>query len=81
MLGRMRIDGSEIADHWLEQAPRPHIGTEPALGVSLKVARGVIRDLMNNSHCFQILISQKGMEYTHATSLWVVADQECTHLR
>jgi hypothetical protein len=77
----MRIDGSEIADHWLDQAPQPHIRTGPALVISLKVARGVIRDLMNNSHCFQILISQKGMEYTHATSLWVVVDQEYTHLR
>ena len=39
------------------------------------------QEFLNNAHYFQILISQKGMEYTHATSLWVVVDQEFTHLR
>lgn len=46
MLGHMGIDGSEIADHWLEKTPQPHIGPEPPLGIFLKVARGVVRDWM-----------------------------------
>jgi hypothetical protein len=36
MLGRMRIDGSEIADNWLEQVPQPHTGPEPLLGICLR---------------------------------------------
>jgi hypothetical protein len=44
VLGRMGFGGREIAEHWLEQAPQPHIGPEPPLGICLKVARGVIRD-------------------------------------
>jgi len=50
MLGHMGIDVSEIADHKLEQAPQPHIGPGPGLGICLKVARGVIRDWMNRKH-------------------------------
>lgn len=46
----MGIDGSEIAGHWLEQAPQPHIGLEPAFGICVKVARGIIRDSMSWKH-------------------------------
>jgi len=50
MLGCMGIDGSKLADHWLEQAPQPHTGPEPPVGICLKVARGVIRDWINRKH-------------------------------
>jgi hypothetical protein len=50
ILGCMGIDGIEIADHWLEQAPQPHTGPEPPAGMCLKVVRGVIRDWINRKH-------------------------------
>jgi ribonuclease HI len=43
--GHMGIDGNEIADQLAKQgSSHPFIGPEPALGISAKVARGVIRD-------------------------------------
>jgi hypothetical protein len=40
----MRIDGNEIADQLARQGSSlPLIGPKPALGLSAKVARGVIR--------------------------------------
>jgi hypothetical protein len=41
----MGIDGNEKADQLARQgSSRPFIGPEPALGISAKVAREVIRD-------------------------------------
>jgi hypothetical protein len=43
--GHMGIDGNEIADQLARQgSSHPFIGPENALGISAKVARGVIRD-------------------------------------
>jgi ribonuclease HI len=42
--GHMRIDGNEVADQLARQgSSHPFIGPDPALGISAKVARGVIR--------------------------------------
>jgi hypothetical protein len=44
--GHMGNDGNEIADQLARQgSSHPLIGTKPALGISAKVARGVIRPL------------------------------------
>jgi hypothetical protein len=41
----MEIDGNEMAEQLAKQGPsHPFTGPQPALGVSAKVARGVIRD-------------------------------------
>jgi hypothetical protein len=47
----MGIDGNEIADQLARQgSSQPLIGPEPALGISAKVARGVIRDWTSRKH-------------------------------
>jgi hypothetical protein len=47
----MGIDGNEIADQLARQGSSyPFIGPEPALGISAKVARGVMRDWMSRKH-------------------------------
>jgi hypothetical protein len=47
----MGIDGNEIADQLARQgSSHPLIGPEPALGISAKVARRVIRDWMSRKH-------------------------------
>jgi hypothetical protein len=44
----MGIDGNEIADQLARQgSSHPFMGPEPALGISAKVARGVIREWMS----------------------------------
>jgi len=53
----MGIDENEIADQLTgEGSSRPLIGPEPALGISAKIARGVIRDRTsrNHEHCQSI---------------------------
>jgi ribonuclease HI len=43
--GHINIDGNQTADQLARQgASYPLIGLEPALGISVKVAREVIRD-------------------------------------
>jgi len=43
--GNIGIDGSEVADQLARHYfPCTLVGPEPALGISTKVARGVIRD-------------------------------------
>jgi ribonuclease HI len=45
VLGHMGIDGNKIADQLARQgSSHPLIGPESALGISAKVASGVIRD-------------------------------------
>jgi hypothetical protein len=47
----MGIDGNEVADQLARQgSSHPLIGPEPALGISAKVARGVIRDWTSRKH-------------------------------
>jgi hypothetical protein len=47
----MGIDGNEIADQLARQGSSyPLIGPEPALGISAKVARRVIRDWTSRKH-------------------------------
>jgi hypothetical protein len=47
----MGIHGNEIADQLARQgSSHPLIGSEPALGISAKVARGVIRDWTIRKH-------------------------------
>jgi hypothetical protein len=47
----MGIDGNEIADQLARQgSSHPLIGPEPALGVSAKVVRVVIRDWTSRKH-------------------------------
>jgi ribonuclease HI len=47
----MGIDGNEIADQLARQgSSHPLTGPEPALGISAKVARGVIRDWTSRKH-------------------------------
>jgi hypothetical protein len=47
----MAIDGSEIADQLARQGSlHALMGPEPALGISAKVTRGVIRDWMSRKH-------------------------------
>jgi hypothetical protein len=47
----MGIDGNEIADQLARQgSSHPFIGPEPALGISAKVARGVIRYWASRKH-------------------------------
>jgi ribonuclease HI len=49
--GHMGIDGNEIADQLARQgSSHPVREPEPALGVSAKVAREVIRDQMSRKH-------------------------------
>jgi ribonuclease HI len=51
VLGHMRIDRNEIADQLARQgSSHPLTGPEPALGISAKVAKGVIRDWMSRKH-------------------------------
>jgi hypothetical protein len=46
--GDIGISGNEVADQMArEGSSHPLIGLEPALGISVKVARGVIRDWAN----------------------------------
>jgi hypothetical protein len=48
--GHMGIDGNQIADQLARQgSSHPLIGPEPALGISAKVARRVIRDWMSRN--------------------------------
>jgi hypothetical protein len=45
------IDGNEIADQLARQhSSPPPVGSEPALDISAKVARGVIRDWKSRKH-------------------------------
>jgi hypothetical protein len=47
----MGIDENETADQLASQgSSHPLIGLEPALGISAKVARGVIRDWTGGKH-------------------------------
>jgi hypothetical protein len=47
----MGIDGNEMADQLARQgSSRPFIGPEPALGISAKIAREVIRGWTNSKH-------------------------------
>jgi hypothetical protein len=47
----MGIDGNEVADQLARQgSSHPFIGPEPALDISAKVARGVIRDWTSRKH-------------------------------
>jgi hypothetical protein len=47
----MGIDGNKLADQLARPGSSPPlIGPEPALGISAKVARGVIRDWMSRKH-------------------------------
>jgi hypothetical protein len=49
--GHIRIDGNEMADEVARQgSSHPLIGPEPALGISAKVAKEVIRDWTNRKH-------------------------------
>jgi hypothetical protein len=49
--GHIGIDGNEIADQLARQgSSHPLIGPESALGISAKVARGVIRDWTSRKH-------------------------------
>jgi ribonuclease HI len=49
--GHMGIDGNEIADQLARQGSSyPLTGPEPALGISTKVAREVIRDWTSRKH-------------------------------
>jgi hypothetical protein len=49
--GHMGIDGNEIADQLARQgSSRPFIGPDPALGISAKIAREVIRGWTNRKH-------------------------------
>ena len=49
--GHIGIDGIEIADHLaIESSSIPLIGPEPALGISAKVATGVISDWTSRKH-------------------------------
>jgi hypothetical protein len=51
MTGHMGNDGNETADKFARQGSSyPLIGPECALGISAKVARGVIRDLTVRKH-------------------------------
>jgi len=61
----MGIDGNEIADQLArESSSHPLIGPEPALGISPKVARGVIRDWTSRKHeeCCQSIREQRQAE-------------------
>jgi len=60
--GHIGIDGNEIADQLArESSSHPLIGPEPALGISPKVARGVIRDWTSRRHeeCCQSICGQR----------------------
>jgi hypothetical protein len=47
----MAIDGNEITDHLARQGSlHPLIGPEPALGMSAKVAREMLRDRTSRKH-------------------------------
>jgi len=47
----MGIDENEIADQLTrEGSSHPLIGPEPVLGISAKIARGVIRDCTSRNH-------------------------------
>jgi hypothetical protein len=47
----MGIDGNKIADQLARPgSSQPLIGPEPALGISAKVARGVIRNWTSRKH-------------------------------
>ena len=49
--GHMGIDGNEMADQLARQgSSRPFIGPEPALGISAKIAREVIRGWTKRKH-------------------------------
>jgi hypothetical protein len=49
--GHMGIDGNEMADQLARQGSScPFIGPEPALGISAKIAREVIRGWTNRKH-------------------------------
>jgi hypothetical protein len=49
--GHLRIDGNEMADHLARQgSSRPFIEPEPALGISVKIAREVIMEWTNRKH-------------------------------
>jgi len=49
--GHMGIDGNELADHLaIESSSHPLIGPEPALGISAKVAVGVISNRTHRKH-------------------------------
>ena len=62
VLGQMGIDGNEIADQLVrEGSSRPLTGPDPALGISPKVARGVITDWTRRKHeeCCQSIRGQR----------------------
>ena len=49
--GHMGIDGNEIADYLaIEGSSHPLIGSEPARGISAKVAMGVISNWTSRKH-------------------------------
>jgi hypothetical protein len=51
MPGNMQIDGHETADQLARQGSKlPLIGPQPALGISAKVARGVIKGWTSRKH-------------------------------
>ena len=51
VLGHMGIDGNEMADQLARQgSSHPFIGPYPALGISAKIAREVIRGWTNRKH-------------------------------
>jgi hypothetical protein len=48
--GHMRTDANETADQLARQGSSPLTKPQPALDISIKVARGVIRGCMNKKH-------------------------------
>jgi len=56
VLGHLGINGNEITEQLATEGPSyPLTGPEPAIGISVKIARGVIRYWMNWKHekCWQ----------------------------
>ena len=63
----MGIDGNKIADQLTrEGSSHPLTGPKPVLGISAKIARGVIRDCTSRNHeCWQSICGQRQAKGFH----------------
>jgi hypothetical protein len=67
----MGIKGNKIADQLAREcSSHPLIGPEPALGISAKIARGVIRDCTSGNHeHWQSICGQRQAKGFHKKTL------------